>query len=139
MIMKNGEPIQTLTRITENRAQVASPVQGTGSTANNARIQLNAEYDGSNSHSQARQLIAGGITQGTNSMPRHLRWPRLGMMCTKCATMKPMSALKMTAVMSKMQDCRTTIQNVSRLNKNRKLPKPTKRSIDLFSVARWME
>ncbi len=53
--------------------------------------------------------------------------------------MKPMSALKMTAVMAKMQDCRTTIQNVSRLNKNRKFENPTKRSIDLFKVARWME
>ena len=83
--------------------------------------------------------MAGGITHGTSSMPRHLRWPRLGMLCTKCATMKPMSALKMTAVMAKMQDCRTTIQKVSRLNRNRKLPKPTKRSIDLLRVARWME
>src|SRR5712671_305147 len=139
MIMKNGAPIHTLTRITEKRAQLALPVHGTGSIPTSARIQLKALYDGSNSHSQARQLIAGGITHGTSSMPRHLRWPRLGMLCTKCATMKPMSALKMTAVMAKMQDCRTTIQNVSRLNKNRKFENPTKRSIDLFKVARWME
>ena len=33
--------------------------------------------------------MAGGITHGTSSMPRHLRWPRLGMLCTKCATMNP--------------------------------------------------
>ena len=58
------------------------------------------------------------------------------MMCTKCATTNPISALKMTAVMAKMQDCLTTIQKVSRLNRNRKFPKPTKRSIDLFNVAR---
>ena len=84
-------------------------------------------------------LIAGGITHGTSSMPRHLRWPLAGMLWTKCATMKPISALKITAVMAKMQDCFTTIQNVSRLNRKKKLPKPTKRSIDLFSVARWIE
>src|SRR5919197_2287544 len=89
---------------------------------NFARIQLKALYEGSNSHSQARQLIAGGITHGTSSMPRHLRWPLLGMLCTKCATMKPISALKITAVMAKMQDCCTTIQKVSRLNRNSKLP-----------------
>ena len=32
--------------------------------------------------------------------------------------MKPISALKNTAVIAKMQDCFTTIQNVSRLNRN---------------------
>ncbi len=84
-------------------------------------------------------LIAGGITHGTSSMPRHLRWPLAGMLWTKCATMKPISALKITAVMAKMQDCFTTIQKVSRLNRNSKLPKPTNRSIDLFSVARCSE
>ena len=83
--------------------------------------------------------MAGGITHGTSSMPRHLRCPLAGMLCTKCATMKPISALKMTAVMAKMQDCCTTIQKVSRLNRKVKLPRPTKRSIDLFSVARWSE
>src|SRR5262249_35882590 len=43
-------------------------------------------------------------------MPRHLRWPRLGMLCTKCATMKPMSPLKMTAGVGEMQGWRTTNQ-----------------------------
>ena len=38
-----------------------------------------------------------------------------------------------------MQDCLTTIQNVSRLNRNRKLPKPTKCSIERLSVARLTE
>ena len=83
--------------------------------------------------------MAGGITHGTSSMPRHLRWPLAGMLCTKCATMKPMMALKITAVMAKMQDCCTTIQKVSRLNRNRKLSNPTKRCIDLLSVARCIE
>ena len=83
--------------------------------------------------------MAGGITHGTSSMPRHLRWPLAGMLWTKCATKKPMMALNTTAVMAKMQDCCTTIQNVSRLNRNRKFPNPTNRSIDLFSVARWIE
>src|SRR5262245_62550939 len=54
------------------------------------------------------------MTQGTSSMPRHLRWPRLGMLCTKCARMNPISALKITAVMAKMQDCRTTIERALR-------------------------
>ena len=80
--------------------------------------------------------MAGGITQGTSSMPRHLRWPLAGMLCTKWATMKPMSALKMTAVMAKMQDCLTTIQKVSRPNRNSKLPRPTNLVMPLFSVAR---
>src|ERR1700680_4244054 len=104
MIMKNGEPIQMLTRMTEKRAHAASPVHGIGWKPNLSKIHLNALYDGSNSQSQARQLIAGGITHGTSSMPRHLRWPFAGMLWTKCATMKPISALKMTAVMAKMQD-----------------------------------
>src|SRR6185437_10280488 len=42
MIMKNGEPTHTLTRITEKRAQLGSPVHGTGSMPNSARSQLNA-------------------------------------------------------------------------------------------------
>ena len=45
-------------------------------------------------------------------------------------------ALKKTAVIAKMQLCQTTIQNVSRLNKNVKFEKPTKRSMDLLSIAR---
>ncbi|MGY4370771.1 hypothetical protein ACVW1A_006836 [Bradyrhizobium sp. LB1.3] len=58
------------------------------------------------------------------------------MLWTKCATMKPISALKTTAVIAKMQDCLTTIQNVSRLNRKVKLLRPTNFVIALFSVAR---
>src|SRR5436853_2051289 len=47
MIRKNGAPAQILTRMTENRAQEAVPVHGTGPTPNCARIQLKALYDGS--------------------------------------------------------------------------------------------
>ncbi len=83
--------------------------------------------------------MAGGMTHGTSSMPRHLRWPFAGMLWTKWATMKPISALKITAVIAKMQDCSTTSQNVSRLKRNWKFPSPTKRSIDLFRVARCSE
>ncbi len=83
--------------------------------------------------------MAGGMTQGTSSMPRHLRCPLVGTLCTKCATQKPIRALKKTALTAKMIDCLTTIQKVSRVNRNAKLPRPTKRSIDLFSVARYME
>jgi hypothetical protein len=42
MIMKNGEPIQIFTRITEKRAQSPSPVHGIGPMPKCARIQLNA-------------------------------------------------------------------------------------------------
>jgi hypothetical protein len=82
-------------------------------------------------------LIAGGITQGMSSMPRHLRWPLAGTLCTKCATQKPMIALKITAVMAKMHDCFTTIQNVSRVKRNVKFDRPTKRSRLLLSIARY--
>ena len=80
--------------------------------------------------------MAGGMTQGISSMPRHLRWPLVGTLWTMCATNKPISALKITALTAKMMDCLTTIQNVSRLNRNVKFARPTKRSIDLLSVAR---
>ena len=40
--MKNGAPIQTLTRMTEKRAQAASPVHGTGPTSNSAKSQFKA-------------------------------------------------------------------------------------------------
>src|SRR5438876_10728226 len=103
-----------------------------------AKSQLKALYDGSNSHSQASVLIAGGMTHGINSMPRHLRCPLAGKLCTKCATIKPINALKMTAVTANITDCSTTIQNVLRLNRNVKLSHPTKWCIDLFKVARWI-
>ena len=83
-------------------------------------------------------LIAGGMTHGISSMPRHLRWPFCGMLWTKWATIKPITALKMTAVTANSTDCSTTIQNVLRLNRKVKFPKPTKCCIDLFSVARWI-
>ena len=84
-------------------------------------------------------LMAGGMTHGTSSMPRHLRWPLAGRLWTKWATMKPIRALKTTAVIAKMQDCSTTSQKVSRLNRNWKFPSPMKRCIDLFKVARCTE
>src|SRR2546428_11071621 len=113
MIMKNGAPIQTLTRITENRAQYASPVHATGPTANLSSTQLKALYEGSNSHNQARQLMAGGITHRTSSKPRHLRCPLLGALCTRRATMKPTKPLKNTPGRAEMQGCSTTIHNDS--------------------------
>ncbi len=80
--------------------------------------------------------MAGGMTHGTSSMPRHLRWPLVGMLCTKCATTKPMIALKMTALMANRQDWKTMSQKVARLNRKSKLPRPTNLVIDLLSVAR---
>ncbi len=38
MIMKNGAPYQTLTRMTEKRAQIASPVQGIGPMPNSDSV-----------------------------------------------------------------------------------------------------
>src|SRR5438552_14286792 len=38
MIMKNGAPYQTLTKMTEKRAQAASPVQGIGPMPKNESI-----------------------------------------------------------------------------------------------------
>jgi hypothetical protein len=38
MIMKNGVPTQTLTRMTEKRAQVASPVHGIGPMPKNDSV-----------------------------------------------------------------------------------------------------
>src|SRR6185295_1663084 len=116
MIMKNGAPNHTFARITAKRAQYGSPSQGTALNPMCSRTQLNALYEGSNSHNQARVLIAGGMTHGTSSMPRHLRCPLVGTLCTKCATQKPIRALKKTALTAKMIDCLTTIQNVSRVN-----------------------
>jgi hypothetical protein len=43
MIMKKGAPYQTLTRITEKRAQLGSPSQATGGTPTAATSQLTAE------------------------------------------------------------------------------------------------
>ena len=80
--------------------------------------------------------MAGGMTHGTSSMPRHLRWPLLGMLCTKWATTKPMIALKITAVMANRHDWKTTIQKVSRPNRNSKLPRPTNLVMPLLSIAR---
>src|SRR3954469_19392835 len=136
MIRKKGAPYQTLTRITAKRAQYGSPSQVMVGRPIWAKSQLNAEYEGSNSQNQASVLIAGGITQGMSSMPRHLRCPFAGTLCTKCATQKPISALKITALMAKMHDCFTTSQNVSRVKRNLKFENPTKRSSDLFSIAR---
>src|SRR5438270_12669387 len=104
-----------------------------------AKTQLNALYEGSNSQSQASVLIAGGMTQGISNMPRHLRCPCAGKLWTKWATIKPTTALKMTAVTANNSDCSTTIQNVLRRNRNSKLPKPTNFVIDVFRVARWIE
>jgi hypothetical protein len=50
--------------------------------------------------------------------------------------MKPSSALNTTAVSAKMQDCFTTIQNVSRVNRKVKFDRPTNLSIFLLSMAR---
>src|ERR1043165_6536356 len=136
MIRKKGAPYQTFTRITEKRAHIGSPSQVMVGRPRWAKSQLKAEYEGSNSQNQPSVLIAGGITQGMSSMPRHFLCPLAGTLCTKCATQKPISALHTTAVTAKMHDCFTTIQKVSRVKRNVKLLKPTKRSRLLLSMER---
>src|SRR2546421_7093206 len=139
MIMTKGDRTETWAWVTPNRGQYGLPGQGMLDRPRWVRIQLNALEEGSTSHSQARVLIAGGMTHGISSMPRHLRWPFIGMLWTKWATMNPISALKMTAVTANRTDCSTTIQKVLRRNRNSKFPKPTNLVIDLFSVARCIE
>src|ERR1051325_1712554 len=121
MIRKNGAPYHTLTRITEKRAQKGSLSQGISWPPNRAISQLTAEWVGSNSHHQPSEESASGITHGTSSMPRHLRWPLAGRLLIKCAVISPISALKATAKPVKIADCLTTSQNTSRESRKRKL------------------
>src|SRR5512140_2547001 len=118
MMRKNGAPYHTFTRITEKRAQFGEPSQLTSSMWASRSSQLNALYEGSKSQNHASVLIAGGITHGMSSMPRHLRCFFVGMLWTKCASTKPVIDLKITAVIAKMHDCFTTIQKSSRLKRN---------------------
>src|SRR5208282_1921922 len=65
MIMKNGVPYQTFTAMVQNRAIQPTPSHGTEAKPISFRIQLNAEYDGSNIHHQLSADSDSGITQGT--------------------------------------------------------------------------
>src|SRR4029079_4930474 len=114
MIRKNGAPYHTFTRITEKRAQYGSLSHGISPKPRPFRIQLNAECVGSNSHHQPSDDSANGITHGTRSMPRHLRWPLLGRLLMRCAVIRPITALKKTADSAKIADCQTTVQKTSR-------------------------
>src|SRR5581483_11290099 len=139
MIRKNGAPYQTLTRMTEKRAQEGSLRNGTSVPPNCWISQLKALCVGSNNHHQLSVESASGITQGTSSMPRHLRCPLAGRLLTRCAVIKPISALKNTAETAKIADCCTTIQNTSRLSRKAKLPSPMKRVCALLSIDRKIE
>src|SRR5271165_3226333 len=103
MIMKNGVPYQTLTAIVQNLAIQPTPSQGTFPTPNWFSTQLNAEYDGSNIHHQVSVERANGITHGTSKRPRQMRWFLPGMLCIRCARMKPIMAFRATAVMANRQ------------------------------------
>src|SRR5215813_574371 len=136
MMRKNGAPYQTLTRITEKRAQYGLLSQAISSKPSPRRIQLKAEWVGSNSHHQPSVDSARGMTHGTSSMPRHLRWPLAGRLLIRCAVTSPISALKNTAESANTADCCTTIQNTSRESRKLKLPRPTNRVCPLFRVER---
>src|SRR5579883_149533 len=114
MIRKNGEPYQMFTRMTEKRAQYGLESQGTSVPPNASMTQLKAEWVGSNSHHQPSEESASGITHGTSSMPRHLRWPLAGRLLMRCDVTSPISALKKTAQPVKITACSTTSQNTSR-------------------------
>ena len=68
--------------------------------------------------------------------PRQIRWPPGGTLWIRCAQMKPIRALKNTAVSANRIDCWTTIQKVLRPNRNMKLQRPTNSVSTLFSVDR---
>src|SRR5664279_1539631 len=136
MIRKNGAPYQTLTRITENRAQYGLLSQGISSKPIDIKSQLKAEWVGSNSHHQPSDDKASGITHGTSSMPRHLRWPLTGRLLMRWAVIRPISALKNTADKAKIADCCTTIQNASRDRRYVKFERPMKRVCALLSIDR---
>ena len=73
----------------DERAQPVSPSQMMRSMPRCSSSQLKAPNDGSNSSRQPSTLMAAGITHGTRSMPRHLRWPLVGRLCTKWAAASP--------------------------------------------------
>ena len=98
--MKNGAPNHTVTRMTEKRAQPVSPSHWMRSIPRWSRIQLKALKEGSNSNRQASVPMAGGMTHGTRSMPRHLRCPFVGMLCMRWAATNPRVALMPTAVIA---------------------------------------
>src|SRR5947209_1805041 len=135
MIMKNGAPYQTLTRIVENRAYAPTPSHGTLLSPTSSSSQLMAEYCGSNIHHHVSVDMAGGITHGTSSSPRQMRCLVVGMLCMRWATTKPISALKNTALSANRQDWNSTSWNVWRFSRNEKLASPTKVVIFLFSIA----
>src|SRR4029077_7655858 len=136
MIRKNGAPYHTFTRITEKRAQYGSLSHGISPKPRPFRIQLNAECVGSNSHHQPSDDNASGMTHGTSSMPRHLRWPLAGRLLIRCAVIRPIRVLKNTADSAKIVDCHTTDQNTSRDSRKAKLPSPMKRVCALLSIDR---
>src|SRR5450759_2960365 len=136
MIMKNGVPYHTFTAIVQKRAGQGTPSHGTDSKPNWLRIQLNAEYEGSNIHHQLSVDRASGITQGTSRRPRQMRWFLPGMLCIRWATMKPKNAFSTTAVIANRQLWKITSWKVLRLSRKAKLPRPTNCVIRLFSMLR---
>jgi hypothetical protein len=80
--------------------------------------------------------MAGGITQGTSSIPRHFRWPLAGSACSTCARMKPISAFATTAPTAKSTLCQITAWKVSRVSRKLKFSRPMKRVMRLFSIDR---
>src|SRR5215469_9896235 len=136
MMRKNGAPYHTLTRITAKRAQYGLLSHGISLPPIDSMSQLKAEWVGSNSHHQASEESASGMTHGTSSMPRHLRWPLTGRLLMRWAVTSPINALKNTAESAKIAVCHTTIQNTSRDKRKRKLPSPMKRVCALLSSER---
>ena len=65
-----------------------------------------------------------------------MRWFLPGMLCIRWAMMKPISALKTTAVTANRQLWKMTSWKVLRFSRNAKFPRPTNAVIFLFSMLR---
>ena len=65
-----------------------------------------------------------------------MRWFLPGMLCIRCARMKPISALSTTEVIANRQLWKITSWKVWRFSRNWKFPRPTKAVIFLFSMLR---
>ena len=65
-----------------------------------------------------------------------MRWFFAVKLCIRCARVKPISALAMTAVMANRQLWKITRRKVLRWNKKTKFPNPTNSVIRLFSRLR---
>ena len=80
--------------------------------------------DGSNSNRQPMVPMAGGMTHGRSSMPRHVRWRLAGRLLRNWAAAKPMIVFRTTATKANRLVWKTITQNRSRPIRYSKLRSP---------------